>query len=280
MVGELCAVSQDIEVELESYKKNGNASAPKPKNLYICLSYKECETEPVTVFLDDCGCSEQCEPNRIRETFEIDVLTADDFKDGDLDGHLYNTIISGKKVVAGSGTVDLTKGWDQFDSGTVDGKITIKTSKNSHTSKEITKSNYSTVQKLMQEINNPAKNLTRVRIDYNNTDDRFILEHNNKDESVILEQTGKNPLFFEIKMMAYHTKYKKVLHPCPECPDNPRIILATIEGYDKIKESHLDPNNADFKKAAYTVDNFPYRKTVPHIEFLGRVIHYLAKKGL
>lgn len=271
-------LTQDFEVELESYKKNGNTSNSKPENLYICLSYKECETESVPVFLDDCGCREQCEPNRIREEFEIDVLTEDDFEEGELDEYLHNKIVSGKKVITGPGIVDLTKGWEQFDSGKVDGRITIKTSEKSYTSGEINV--YNNVQKLMKEINDEAKNQTRIKIKYEGTVDRFTLEHDEKDEVIILEQTGKNPFFFEIKMAAYHTEYHKILNPCPEFSNNPRIILATIEGYGQINGTHLDSTYENFKTAAYTINNFQYRKVVPQIEFIDRVMHYMVKKGL
>ena len=270
-------VGGDVQVDLESYKKNGNGSA-KPKELYICLSYNECETEPVTVFLDDCGCREECKANRIKETYKIDVLTVDDFAKEDLPANLYSVIVSGEKVISGSGKVDLSKGWEQFDSGKVDGDITIRTSKKSFTLKEIEKKN--TVQKLIDEINNTTNNKTKVEIKYDDTTDKFILACSDNDEVIILEQTGKNPLFPEFKIPAYHSEYKKVMNPCPKCPDNTKIILATIENYDKVEGNYLDPNHADFKKAAYTINNFIYRKTAPNMSFIDRVIHYLVKKGL
>lgn len=271
-------VGGDVQVELESYRKNGNGSSLKPENLYVCLSYRKCETEPVTVFLDDCGCREECEANRIRETYEIEVLTEDAFAKEDLKGNPYSIIISGKKVISGSGKVDLSKGWEQFDSGKVDGKITIRTSKESFTLKEIEK--IDTVQKLINEINNTTNNKTKVKIDYDDTTDKFILACDVKDEVIFLEQTGENPFFTEVKMQAYHSDYKKIINPCPKCPNNTKIILAVIEGYGNVEGNYLDPKHADFKKAAYTINNFIYRKTAPNMAFMDRVIHYLAKKGL
>ena len=43
--------------------------------LRICLRYRECATEPVPVLYDDCGCDDgRCLPNRILESYEIDVV--------------------------------------------------------------------------------------------------------------------------------------------------------------------------------------------------------------
>ncbi len=268
-------VTKDYEVELESYKKKGNNNGPKPENLYICLSYKECETEPVPVFLSDCGCAETCEANRIREEFKIEVLT---LTEEELDEYRYFKIMSSKEVISGPKNVNLSNGWDQFDSGKVDGKITIKSSLNAN-SYTIDINTYSSVQVFMDEINDSNKNPTKVKIEYDVKADKFTLLGDPGDV-IILEQTGKNPFFFEIKMMAYHTEYNKVLNPCPECPNNSRIILATIEGYDQITEAHLDSSKEEFKTAVYTTNNFHYRKVVPSIEFLDRVAHYLTKKGL
>lgn len=43
--------------------------------LQVCIRYKECPTEEVPVLYDECGCDEnQCAPNRILESWELDVL--------------------------------------------------------------------------------------------------------------------------------------------------------------------------------------------------------------
>ncbi len=43
--------------------------------LQVCISYRECPTEQIPVLYDDCGCNEtQCAPNRILESYDIDVL--------------------------------------------------------------------------------------------------------------------------------------------------------------------------------------------------------------
>jgi hypothetical protein len=267
----------EVQVDLESYNKNGSGSTSKPKNLYVCLSYKECETEPVTVFLDDCGCKEECEANRIRETYEIEILTDDDFAKEALPENLYSVIVSGKKVISGSGNVNISKGWEQFDSGKVDGSITIRTSNKKRCTLKI--EDFDTVKELMDKING-AGNQTKVKITYDSTTDKFILACDKKDEVIILEQTGTNPLFPELKIPAYHSVYKKVINPCPGCPDNTKIILAVIEDYDKVTGDYLDPNKSDFKTAAYTINNFIYRMTAPNMGFIDKVIHYLVKKGL
>jgi hypothetical protein len=42
--------------------------------LQICLRYRECGTEPIPVLYDECGCDDtRCLPNRILESFELDV---------------------------------------------------------------------------------------------------------------------------------------------------------------------------------------------------------------
>lgn len=43
--------------------------------LQVCIRYRECPTEQVPVLYDDCGCeSERCAPNRILESYELNVL--------------------------------------------------------------------------------------------------------------------------------------------------------------------------------------------------------------
>lgn len=40
----------------------------------ICLRYRECPTEEVPALFDECGCGDACEPNRILESFELDLV--------------------------------------------------------------------------------------------------------------------------------------------------------------------------------------------------------------
>jgi DNA-binding beta-propeller fold protein YncE len=43
--------------------------------LQVCIRYKECPTEEIPVLFDECGCDEtRCAPNRILESYELDVL--------------------------------------------------------------------------------------------------------------------------------------------------------------------------------------------------------------
>ncbi len=43
--------------------------------LQVCVRYKECPTEEIPVLFDECGCDEtRCAPNRILESYELDVL--------------------------------------------------------------------------------------------------------------------------------------------------------------------------------------------------------------
>lgn len=49
--------------------------SPIPRTLQLCIRYKECPTEEIPVLYDECGCDDtQCAPNRILETYEIDLL--------------------------------------------------------------------------------------------------------------------------------------------------------------------------------------------------------------
>jgi hypothetical protein len=48
------------------------------KTIYIAIKYRECYTEPVPSLFSECGCVERCEPNRIKETSEIRLLTEDE----------------------------------------------------------------------------------------------------------------------------------------------------------------------------------------------------------
>jgi hypothetical protein len=43
--------------------------------LQVCVRFKECPTEDVPLLYDDCGCDDtQCAPNRVLESYELDVL--------------------------------------------------------------------------------------------------------------------------------------------------------------------------------------------------------------
>jgi hypothetical protein len=61
--------------ELEESASNDPDNGDKTHTLKICLRYRECGTEPIPVLYDECGCDDtRCLPNRILESFEVDVI--------------------------------------------------------------------------------------------------------------------------------------------------------------------------------------------------------------
>jgi competence ComEA-like helix-hairpin-helix protein len=67
---------------LDAIKALKTNTAPNPDptpvplhTLQICLRYRECPIEEIPVLYDDCGCDDtRCAPNRILESYDIDVL--------------------------------------------------------------------------------------------------------------------------------------------------------------------------------------------------------------
>jgi hypothetical protein len=61
----------DLEKQLADVPRDENGHLP-PGHLFIGICYRECGTELMPVLFDDCGCDgDHCEPNRIREGYEI-----------------------------------------------------------------------------------------------------------------------------------------------------------------------------------------------------------------
>jgi len=61
--------------QVDAIKALVKANDKAPHVLQICIRYKECPTEPIPVLYDDCGCDDtQCAPNRILESYELDVM--------------------------------------------------------------------------------------------------------------------------------------------------------------------------------------------------------------
>lgn len=68
--------------QLDAIKALATNTAPNPDptpvplhKLQICLRYRECPIEEIPVLYDDCGCDDtRCAPNRILESYDIDVL--------------------------------------------------------------------------------------------------------------------------------------------------------------------------------------------------------------
>ena len=69
-------------------KQHGPNSQPDPNTphkIQICASYRECGTEDIPALFDDCSCdATSCQPNRILDSYNLDVLI--DPKPSDADG--------------------------------------------------------------------------------------------------------------------------------------------------------------------------------------------------
>ncbi|HEX6439478.1 MAG TPA: hypothetical protein VF182_20350 [Candidatus Binatia bacterium] len=58
--------------EIKALKSNNDKD---PHTLQICARFRECPTEDIPVLYDDCGCDDtKCAPNRILESYEIDIM--------------------------------------------------------------------------------------------------------------------------------------------------------------------------------------------------------------
>lgn len=127
-----------------------------------------------------------------------DMKAADVCVIDSLSGYLsLGSLTSQQEVIGGNATVDEHGSWNQFDSGMVDGNITIRTNNGTYTSKEINLTNYPNILTLIREINrSPAK----VILVYNATVDRFVLECQNNGWIVELKENGLLPFFHEIKI--------------------------------------------------------------------------------
>jgi len=106
-------------------------------------------------------------------------------------------ITSSIEVIDGPESVNLAGNWNQFDSGTVNGTITIETNSGTYTSKEITISNYPTIQSLLNEINASD---AKVLIEYDPTTDKFTIKSKTEGARITLSETGTTPFFSEINI--------------------------------------------------------------------------------
>lgn len=108
-----------------------------------------------------------------------------------------DSLISQQEVIGSNAKVDLYGNWNQFNSGLVDGNITIRTNSGTYTSKGINLANYPNVLTLIREVNiSPAK----VTLRYDDTQDRFILECRNNGHFIELKESGLLPFFSCIKI--------------------------------------------------------------------------------
>ncbi|HSB52118.1 MAG TPA: hypothetical protein VLD40_05625 [Dissulfurispiraceae bacterium] len=71
-------VCEDREIELvvdkSSCHKSGNESRTEPRNVAVCLLYRECKTEPLAMPPIACDQKEKGEFNRVRDSFEIKII--------------------------------------------------------------------------------------------------------------------------------------------------------------------------------------------------------------
>ena len=69
-------VAQDEILDLREHPRvRDEVTDPRLHTLQVCVRLRECPSESVPVLYDECGCDdEQCAPNRILESFELDVL--------------------------------------------------------------------------------------------------------------------------------------------------------------------------------------------------------------
>lgn len=92
--GDEILIDREVEVDLCREGIDGNAVAPcgdaldpwcsdvrvnrqSGKRLYVAVRYAECQSRPVRVHSNGCGCQEgECEYSRVRDSFAIKVLTS------------------------------------------------------------------------------------------------------------------------------------------------------------------------------------------------------------
>jgi DNA-binding beta-propeller fold protein YncE len=90
----------DFRARLLAFWKQQHGEAAKlddqPHTVQICVRYTECPTEEVPAIFDECGCDDTaCQPNRILEGYEFDVVVDPDMTMDDPSGvrlHWHNTI--------------------------------------------------------------------------------------------------------------------------------------------------------------------------------------------
>jgi hypothetical protein len=59
----------------KQYGPNAQPDPSAPHKIQICVSYRECGTEDIPALFDDCNCdATSCQPNRILESYGLDVL--------------------------------------------------------------------------------------------------------------------------------------------------------------------------------------------------------------
>ena len=263
-------IPERVEVELESYRIKDDAASPatpQPETLFVVLRYQECETEPLPVFLDDCGCHEVSAPGRVREGFTVKILTKDDFEKDELEGYLFDQ-------VEGAEAIDL-----DVDSKLSDlpwtGKIAIRTPSGVFKADDAAYAGQK-VKDLFTAINaGPAK----VKIEYLAEKSRVRIRSQREGDVILLEESGKAPLFNALYIPAFNTAHGyKMIAACPDRESSVEIILAAVNKYDLVKGDFLDSSKPKYKTPAYTLDNLSYRRILPGVDIIGRVAGFLASK--
>ncbi|MBE2222367.1 MAG: hypothetical protein IAF02_12540 [Anaerolineae bacterium] len=133
--GDEIMIDQEVKVDLCRESLDGNAVSPcgdlldpwcsdvrvnrrAGQVLYVAVKYAECQSRPVRVQANGCGCNEQeCEYSRIRDSFAVKVLTslpstyADPMPQPDSDGIVRCEVTANGEVVAPSCPPCPTEPW-------------------------------------------------------------------------------------------------------------------------------------------------------------------------
>jgi len=103
---------------------------------------------------------------------------------------------SSSKVAPGSGSIDVTKSFASAGfANTPDGTITINGKQF-----DLSDPSYSTVQSLMDAINNDVD--ANANIYYNKTTDKFTIEQKSTSTNLVVSESGTNPFFTQAKITA------------------------------------------------------------------------------
>jgi hypothetical protein len=77
------------EQEAAGEELDDDATPAEPHDFQLCLRYRECPTEEVPSLFDECGCDDTaCRPNRILESWELDVTVDPEIEEPTAGGEL------------------------------------------------------------------------------------------------------------------------------------------------------------------------------------------------
>lgn len=211
------------------------------KTIYIAIKYRECYTEPVPSLFSECSCDDKCEPNRIKETFEIKIFTEDEFKEmppmyGDR-SHL----------------IDINKA-NASELEELDG-----------VSERLARRIITFRKRTPFRVPSDIMKVSGIR--------ESVYESNRDRIWTGLEPTDEEPCGDIYK------KVLEPCPDCPPEPLNHWVILASVENYvpgnkvindDKEKESEDERN----------LDNFKHRRLVPSTDLIYEIVRCLIEKGV